>query len=219
MNRFFLFVIMMAFPYFTLAITYDTQTFFDVPQERADFIYIEDLVRRGIIDSGQLFRPDDKINRAELTKLVVSATLWPAFDEIENNKSFPDVDKNAWHWPYIESAKYYRMIDWYPDWSYKPENNINKAETLKVIFLSTWIKLKSYVNYFHDANNWEWFIKYANSAYEYWIDKWIQDYWNSMLKFDPSHEVTRWEVATYLSKALSVSKFYTKENYQKNISK
>lgn len=203
-------------PLFSFWITYDTQTFFDVTQERNDFVYIEDLVRRWIIDSWQFFRPDDKINRAELTKLVVSATLWPAFDKIEWKQSFPDVSKSQWYWAYVESAKYFRFLDWYPNWYFKPNKNVLRPEALKIIFNAMWLPYKEKMRWYRDVPDSAWYAKYANSAFEYDIYKWLtRKNWTLDMIFDANHEITRWEMAIYLSKALSTSKFYTKENYWK----
>lgn len=216
MFRIIILLALIASSSFSYAVTYDIQTFFDVPQERSDFVYIEDLVRRWIIDSGQFFRPDDKINRAELTKLVVSGTLWPAFDKIEWNQSFPDVSTSEWYWSYIESAKYFRFIDGYPNWFFKPNKNVLKPEALKIIFNATWLQHREKMRWYRDVSDTDWYAKYANSAFEYDIYKWLtRKNWTLDMIFNPNHEITRWEMAMYLSKSLSVSKFYIKQNYQK----
>ena len=187
----------------TQALSID-QTYIDVPPERPDHQYIENLVRHGIIDIWVNFRPDDKITRAEFAKIIVLASLWVANDKIQKYKSFSDVKSSEWYWPFIESAKYFKLIDWYPDWTFKPWRNILRPEAIKIIMLSSGLSLdKSPKIDYRDWVQHQWYAKYAYPAFEYWIYKW--KIWTNGLPqmiFDANHEITRWEMATYISKMI-----------------
>ena len=159
------------------------QSFQDVNPERDDFIYIEDLLTNWIIDSWVSFHPDNKITRAEFSKVVVLAFQWIANDKISKDY-FPDVDSLSWYWPYIQSAKYFDLIDWYPDWTFKPWDHIVRAEAIKIIVNASKINNKSsWLNYTDNVSG-QWFEKYANTAFSYWIYKWVLDVkWKPIMVF------------------------------------
>ncbi|MBD3360841.1 hypothetical protein GF366_03500, partial [Candidatus Peregrinibacteria bacterium] len=76
------------------------------------------------------FKPDKEINRAELTKIVVEIMVGnpgPTY-----NNCFPDV-KNEWFAPYVCYAEVSGWIDGYPDGTFKPANNTNRVEAIKII--------------------------------------------------------------------------------------
>lgn len=75
------------------------------------------------------FKPDQTINRAEFTKIIMEAiTDKPLTDA----NCFSDV-KNEWFAPYVCNAKISNFIDGYADGSFKPAQEINFAEAAKII--------------------------------------------------------------------------------------
>jgi hypothetical protein len=93
------------------------------------------------------FKPDNKINRAELTKIIAEATL-DRFD-IENclinlsaDNIFSDVNKDQWYSKYICAAKKAGYINGYPDGTFKPGQEISFVETSKIITLGFWEKIE-----------------------------------------------------------------------------
>ena len=69
------------------------------------------------------FRPDSKITRAEFSAIA------SRFDNIaEGNMSFSDVSKTYWAYRAINSAAAKGWVKGYPDGTFKPENNITRAE-------------------------------------------------------------------------------------------
>ena len=185
-----------------------SQSYIDVQNTRDDYVYIEDLRKKWIIDVQENFYPDDFLTRAELTKIITLWTMWVNHQKIAWFNSFPDVTEDDWFYPYVQSARYYHFIEWYPNCDFKPWNNINRAEALKIILKSVWLDLNFENSHFRDFSDVEWFSKYANTAYEYWIYKWEK--WKNWLYqwiFWADKKITRWEMATWFSKALDLSEY------------
>jgi len=94
--------------------------------------YIADLdIVEGYEDGS--YRPDENINRAELLKIILEA------NNIETDQSadncFDDVS-GQWYSKYVCTAKNLELIEGYEDNTFKPANNINFAEALKIIQLT-----------------------------------------------------------------------------------
>ncbi len=92
---------------------------------------IQNLKESNIIsgyDDGT-FAPESEINRAEFTKILVNSV---AKSNIKGSNCFPDV-KDDWYAPYVCTAKSLKLIDGYPDGTFKPAENINFAEASKII--------------------------------------------------------------------------------------
>lgn len=196
-------------PFVSFAVT--SQSFSDVSIEREDFPYIENLLSIWAIDKWIVFRPDDKLTRAELVKIVVLASHWVAQDEIHKDY-FPDVKSDSWYWPYVQSAKFFKIVDGYKDGTFKPNRFVTRAEAIKIAFNITWLTHKKGSEDYIDAVNNKWFRDYAYSAFYYWIYKWLQwPDWSLKMFFGAYHEVTRWEMATYVSRAIALNVY----NYKK----
>lgn len=199
-------ILLFLFPLISFSSSFN-QTFQDVDPSRGDYPYIENLVKHWIIDQWIIFRPDDLITRAELSKVVILSSHWVAEDKIRAD-FFPDVKSSDWYWPFVQSAKYFRMVDGYPDWEFKPWRNINRAEAIKIIYNINKLPYKRSVLSYKDIDK-QWYIDYAYSAFAYWIYRWkLNSNWNPVMIFDAATKITRWEMAVYLSKALALSTYY-----------
>ena len=110
--------------------------FMDVDYTNANFDAIS-YVREEEIVSGYSdgnYKPDNSINRAEFTKIIVGAVYTP--EEIEScifEAEFPDVATDQWFAPYVCMASNEGVIGGYPDGTFKPGNKINFAEASKII--------------------------------------------------------------------------------------
>jgi hypothetical protein len=92
---------------------------------------IEYLADKGVVVgySDGTYGSDEPINRAEFLKILLVST------GIQLNgyaNCFPDV-KEAWYSDYVCTAKGLMIIDGYPDGYFRPANDINLAEALKMI--------------------------------------------------------------------------------------
>lgn len=107
-----------------------SSAFKDVPASHANATAIQELKTKGIIGgySDDTFKPENKINRAELTKIVVEA-VYPG--QAKGSNCFADV-KEEWFAKYVCFAKDKDLISGYADSTFKPNDNINYVEALKI---------------------------------------------------------------------------------------
>jgi len=87
------------------------------------------------------FKPNNNINRAEFTKIVVGA--FTGYNPSQDPSgfdiyalvgvNFSDVVSGEWYIPYLRKAVSTEMISGYPDGTFKPAANINFAEASKII--------------------------------------------------------------------------------------
>ncbi len=104
----------------------------DVRENHQNAAAIDYLSSQGIISGypDGTFKPDGDINRAELTKMVIEAVT-----DVDKNKykdCFPDVT-DQWFASYICYAKDKNWVQGYDDGNFKPENNVNRAEAMKIV--------------------------------------------------------------------------------------
>lgn len=87
------------------------------------------------------FKPDNSINRAEFTKIIVGAGTGynPSQDPSGFDiyalvgVDFTDVISGEWYVPYLRKAVASEIISGYPDGSFRPAQSINFAEASKII--------------------------------------------------------------------------------------
>jgi len=95
---------------------------------------IQILQQSGVIegDAGKnTFRPNDGVNRAEITKIIVYANVDRDLDEY-NVECFTDIKKNQWYTEPICYAKSQNWIKGFPDGSFKPAQNVTNFEGMKI---------------------------------------------------------------------------------------
>lgn len=96
---------------------------------------IESLYSRGIIqgdDGKNTFRPNDGINRAEITKIIVEASNPTEAMSLYNTNCFPDVAKDQWYTKYICYAKAKGWVKGYTDGKFRPAQNVTNFEGMKI---------------------------------------------------------------------------------------
>ena len=138
----------------------------DVSPESSNFIAIETLREKGIL-SGRgdgSFAPDEKINRAEILKIVFAgAGISPAGVPAEN--PFADVPKLEWFAPWISSAKTLQIVGGETDGNFYPERNVNFAEVLKMLCRANGIEAAApQKEIFADVPAKSWFAPFFNFA-------------------------------------------------------
>lgn len=154
-----------SFEFFDLGREFEEYEYFiDVTSEHANEEAINNLVGDGIISGypDGTFRPDYEINRAELAKMIVASVATP--DPGIYNNCFPDVAAQ-WFAPYICYAKEGNWVEGYDDNFFRPEQNVNRVEALKIILevlfegkIANNKKLKN--KSIMDVNTNEWYAKY-----------------------------------------------------------
>ena len=134
----------------------------DHPNETAIQYLLDHLIISGYPDES--FKPEQTINRAELMKIITEASGAIANEEDYNN-CFPDVT-NQWFAVYVCYAKDQNWVQGYPDGNFKPENDINKVEALKMIINSQGMSIPGAVNetVFNDVDNSAWYAPFVKTA-------------------------------------------------------
>lgn len=121
--------------------------FSDVPATHANYDAIVYVQEKAIVDGydDDTYRPDQTINRAEFTKILVRSKLGhPALDFsascFAEGSTFPDgfvfsdVDAElSWFAVDVCAAYELQLISGYPDGTFGPSGNINFAEAAKII--------------------------------------------------------------------------------------
>lgn len=151
------------------------------------------LKENGLVDgypNGD-YRPNNLINRAEFLKIITNAresTMEQPMNILNFNKrnNFSDVAESDWFTPYIAYGVFYNIVEGYTDGTFKPAQNINFAEAAKIIVITL-----------VDSNITK---KNADDWYEPFITKLKSMDINT---FDPSHKVTRGEMAYLISSVLN----------------
>lgn len=103
---------------------------------------IRHLVDLGVIDGNPdgTFAPDDQVNRAAALKIILqslrsvqTANQQVAFQLPQEFDAFPDVPSGIWYETYVAEGVDKKIINGYPDGTFKGENPVNLAEALKMI--------------------------------------------------------------------------------------
>lgn len=120
-------------------------SFRDAPSDHVNAEAITYVKDQGIVDGypDGTFRPDQTINRAEFTKILVGAIANDAeiracYDQPEpDHWAFFERMHDGWYAPYVCYAKQHRIIDGYPGAygfpEFRPANSINFVEAAKIL--------------------------------------------------------------------------------------
>ena len=116
-------------------ITNAKSSFMDVDANLWYNQYVSYLEKYDIIEgyNDGSFKPDAPITRAEF--VTMCARFYSLFDkttESKNNK-FTDVSSSHWAYKFINSATAMSWINGYSDGSFKPDNNITRAEVVAIV--------------------------------------------------------------------------------------
>lgn len=98
-------------------------------QEAIDYIYNQKIVEG--YENGT-FKPDNNINRAEFTKIIVGTINKTDLQKYEEN-CFEDVFSFYWYSKYVCYAKEKEIINGYDNDTFQANNNINIAEASKIL--------------------------------------------------------------------------------------
>ncbi len=102
-----------------------------------------------------------------LVSLVLTALIVPLAQA-----SFSDVAETDQYYPAITYLKENGIINGYEDGTFLPDNDVNRAEALKIILLGLGLEVEDRTSYelpFSDLANDAWYLKYVAAAYDYGI--------------------------------------------------
>lgn len=135
----------MASVTFAQTTAFADKPFTDVPEGSAGFEGIEYL-RNGKVLTGYedgTFKPDNRLNRAEFAKLIanpfilqnssVTQCINSNVKDEDDTIFFPDVQRDAWYASSVCAVKVAKIVDGYPDGTFKPNHTINVAEAMKML--------------------------------------------------------------------------------------
>ena len=146
------------------------------------------------------FKPDSPLNRAELVKLLVGASV-SGFESIKNQydqNCFPDIAAGQWYTPYVCYSKEKNIVKGYTDGTFKPARNISKAEAVKVVLGSFVFTIPETADksYFSDVSASSWYAPYLQTAFEKGI---LEETENS--SFNPDTNILRGAVSHIIYQA------------------
>ncbi len=176
--------------------------FTDVPETDENFEAIQYLYDQGVVEGyeDQTFRPENITNRAEFVKLIV-ASLGKTPSAEDFNNCFPDVT-DQWYAPYVCYAEERGWIQGYPDGLFRPEQTVNRVESLKMIVggfeLDTALR-NDMMGIFTDVEDNAWYEIFVEVALHFGLIDPASDH---LLK--PANGMTRGDLAEILYRAMQL---------------
>ncbi len=110
---------------------------------------IEFVYNRGIVEGypDGTYQPYRTLNRAELLKVIVASSYSEStYNGYEGDTCFNDIDGTQWYTKYVCFGKAMGIVEGYEDGTFKPEQNVNFVEALKIILVGMNIDLTSSAN-------------------------------------------------------------------------
>ena len=164
-------------------------------QDAIEYLFEEDIVD-GYSDG--TYRPRNPINRAELLKILVESRV----NTVPNDEDcFKDVAED-WFAPYVCYAKEEGWVEGYSDGTFKPGNNINRAEAIAMTFKVYADELDfldiedGEDSVYLDVSNKAWYADYLYTGKEAGVLA-------KNTYFYPGNEITRGDTASLLYRLLS----------------
>jgi len=132
MKKIFTLILLLSFALVPLA---KADFFSDVQEKHYNGEAIQYLKDQKIVKgySDGTYKPENRINRAEFTKIVIEAIYDDKNIDACKGSPFVDVPEKAWFAKYVCMAKKHSVVDGYPDKTFHPSNFINFAEASKII--------------------------------------------------------------------------------------
>ncbi|MBD3362232.1 hypothetical protein GF362_00755 [Candidatus Dojkabacteria bacterium] len=203
-----LFLFIFIFQIFTLTNSY-AQIFNDISSDYEFYNYIEDLKQRNIIDgyTDGTFRPNNKLTRGELSKIVTNAFSLKA-DSKSNN--FLDLEETDTFYDYIITLNQLGIINGYSDGTFRSYEKVTRGQAMKFIVNS--VKLSDNEKFvevpqwtiFPDVDESNTFFNYINSATSIKLNdgtRIIKGY--STGEFGVNNNITRAEISKVISQTLN----------------
>lgn len=171
--------------------------FSDIPKNSDLYDITNDLYNREIFTghSDRSFRPYQIVNRAEAVKVLFKTFNKNIFHITKN--TFKDVNKNDWFFIFVESARKYGYVHGYDDNTFRPANQVNRAEIAKMFCEFGNFQLQNkYDKIYQDVDEKAWYYRYVYELQKRGI-VFYRDY------FYPSKKVQRIELARMIYRFFS----------------
>lgn len=143
------------------------------------------------------FRPYNLTTRGQLTKIVVLAEGWPI--DTSGGPHFSDVPVDFTFYDYIETAYNHAIISGYQDGTFRPDNNVTRAQLCKVIVNAQgWPIDTGGGPHFSDVAESHPFYSFIETAYNHVIITGYQDG-----TFRPDNNATRGQISKIVYEAIA----------------
>ncbi len=144
-------------------------SFTDVSEGYRYYAAITFLEEHGIIEGygDGTFKPDQNVTRAEALKIILLGSGIEIAESETYELPFSDLQNDVWYLKYINKAYSSGIVSGYDDNTFKPEQNINLAEVLKILLLANEADTASIVvddAPYHDVGVGVWYASYAEYA-------------------------------------------------------
>lgn len=166
--------------------------------------YICNLYDRDVVEgySSTYFKPDDDVSRAEFLKMALLGADLDPYDV--DTEYYSDVDDDAWYYEYVTYASKKDYIEGYGDGTFRPNDDINRAEALVILFRIAGEDDYDYDSGdidFNDVETYDWFAWAVVLADDLNI---VDGYSNGL--FGPANDLSRAEAAKIID--LAYEEFY-----------
>ena len=137
--------------------------FTDVSKAHPNYQAIKYLSEQGVVSgySDGSFKPGDTVNRVEALKMLMLAFNMEAGPG--GSLPFNDTEDSAWYAAALATALDKGIVRGYDDGTFRPSSTVNKAEYLKMLFLTGGITPESdlVANPYSDVPKEAWYAPYA----------------------------------------------------------
>lgn len=146
-----------------------------------------------------LFCPNRSVTRAEMAAFLIRALNEEpsAFEGL-----FPDVPAGRWYTGFVERLAQLEITTGYPDGTFHPEGSVTRAEMAAFVVraIGQSSSLPPYQATFADVPNGQWFTPWVERMSQLGITQGC-----SATRYCPSADVTRAEMATFLTRAFDLT--------------
>ena len=158
---------------------------------------IDKAVNKGVLKGYEdgTFRPDEPITRAEACAVVAKADGYNG--ERTYYASYNDFTNYDWFVNYVGYCTVHSFVLGYPNQSFKPHNNLTRAEAAKILCLLGRLQVKPEIKgtRFRDVPKSHWAIRFVNALVD---NGYIKGYEDNT--FRPSENITRAEFITIIDR-------------------
>lgn len=156
-------LVLFVFAFLFVSLPVFAGSFSDVPNSHENYTAIEYLYEKGIVngyESGD-FGPDNVVTRAEAAKMIAGA--FSIGHDGSYSVEFDDVQSSEWFFPYVMGAKEAGIISGHEDGYFRPGDNVNLVETLKMVTLAGDVSVLEEVSefVFSDVEQDAWYAPHA----------------------------------------------------------
>jgi len=141
------------------------------------------------------FRPFNNTTRGQMSKIVMLAESLPVVCPTQH---FTDVPPTHPFYCYIEAAYGFGIVNGYADGTFRPGNNVTRAQTCKIVVLAEAWTLDCPTPHFTDVPSSNPFFCYVETAYGHGI---ISGYSDGT--FRPGNDVTRGQLSKIVYSAVT----------------